>query len=1118
MSTQTINPTPAQLAAFSKGTASDYDPQSWLDRNKMNALIAGNANWSDNASARAVGPSGALAGKATAPSAAASTAAGWDDSLPAAPLDTSYALPAAPELAASPTGFGESPVPDNPEFGNPNQMTTEGAMALATAKARQSIQGQTPPESGNPPSPISGGAVPRPLEPIAGEEPGLETPDATSAPRTIADVTRSPEYKALDKRIADATQRFDTSNAAARLADPMSDSPFRGLSGAHWATKGDRSSAMAEIRDARAKMDQLVAGVSPTPQTTPESDGLASAGEGILGYQRGVQERTQALRPVANPAKRNFWGVQENQPTPQTSPESSGNSWTNTPAPTPTPAPKQMAAPTPKPAAAPNTAKAYQPATKPALATAATAKAASNNPLLTGWQDAIMQKQAMSSPADTESLERAFMDQAYAELRSRCKMLLRDPHRIGFEIVYKNDDATRMVGLFGFRSGRQLFFVPAFFLNAMIKGLDLLYRSQTRSFVPNTEEWVAYLMEQAQQTTGSPVSRNESRRHSSMNINMDMLAAPPYANSGSRKYASEQWLLDESPQWNHDDMADMFKAAQEKMDFTGGLLREFLSEVGPEAVAKVASWVNESDAFAEAIVSCVPDSDWMLDLPSQKKASSPTPRVWLHTTPIAGKTRAEHWLKHAFDIIDEREEDALSPVYENVPQSISEVDGTGMWKLLMADGSHEDAVIGYEYEGSFGRSEDSSAGYPAVGGYPRRPNPLRVIVMVGNHHTTTCGDSLFGEFVDRLGDCKHLKDKPESGKAYRAVNVETGVMSPEFFVKDTTAKDGITTCRIEQYSRPSLLVVNPEFSGCFFETGDLGSCVKFLPVAFEKKETYGEEKVTYKSYVPYGNDQSLSQWILGNSPAKKASVEYQAALDTFRVRYDGSEVGRLRKQAAAVNLVSGLGIHADTAFGLIEEAEKSGKSDFFVWAGKKAFMQLSRDPFENFQTQQDPNFGTPLEYPQMQTAMQDWAGTTPEPHRIGDAWDPTLGSNHKNDGVSEDDLLRRSPDEISQLAMRGQMPRVFEHGVIGELVHTFDANILVSRYIPKIEEGVDHTGRLLFLLYWKPGDFEFSYGVDDMRQMENTVLSNFKSQGQMLLDLKKKSGSGLPNTGATSLA
>jgi hypothetical protein len=43
------------------------------------------------------------------------------------------------------------------------------------------------------------------------------------------------------------------------------------------------------------------------------------------------------------------------------------------------------------------------------------------------------------------------------------------------------------------------------------------------------------------------------------------------------------------------------------------------------------------------------------------------------------------------------------------------------------------------------------------------------------------------------------------------------------------------------------------------------------------------------------------------------------------------------------------------------------------------------------------------------------------------------------------------------------------------------------------------------LFYWKPGDFQDAYGIDDMTDMESDLRSNFKSFGDFVLDLLKKS-------------
>lgn len=150
------------------------------------------------------------------------------------------------------------------------------------------------------------------------------------------------------------------------------------------------------------------------------------------------------------------------------------------------------------------------------------------------WRE---QAKTASTVADDYAVEKAFMDQAYASVQNKCGPLMRAPHQIGFEIVHKNDTATRMVGIFGFRAGRQLFYAPVFFLSGEIKGTDLLYRHMTKTFVPSEEDWITYLISNARREVGRSIDRNESRRHPSR-INLDMLAYPPMGGGGFGKRSS----------------------------------------------------------------------------------------------------------------------------------------------------------------------------------------------------------------------------------------------------------------------------------------------------------------------------------------------------------------------------------------------------------------------------------------------------------------------------------------------------------------------------------------------------------------------------------------------------
>jgi hypothetical protein len=87
-----------------------------------------------------------------------------------------------------------------------------------------------------------------------------------------------------------------------------------------------------------------------------------------------------------------------------------------------------------------------------------------------------------------ESLEQAFFQLAYSKLQDSLKNLL--PFLIGFEIVKKNENNTKALGVFGFRSqSGQILYVPAFFINGKVKNLDLLYSKNNQQFYPLTEDF-----------------------------------------------------------------------------------------------------------------------------------------------------------------------------------------------------------------------------------------------------------------------------------------------------------------------------------------------------------------------------------------------------------------------------------------------------------------------------------------------------------------------------------------------------------------------------------------------------------------------------------------------------
>lgn len=134
--------------------------------------------------------------------------------------------------------------------------------------------------------------------------------------------------------------------------------------------------------------------------------------------------------------------------------------------------------------------------------------------------------------ANDLDVEKAFSDQASGFVENKVGDLMKDEYRIGFEIVKKNDSNTRMVGIFAFKVDKDLIFAPVFFINGEIKG-PLLYRVESKMFVPADREWASYLIESMERRDGKSRSKT-SLNESAPLVQMQRLTFNPSTGMGKR--------------------------------------------------------------------------------------------------------------------------------------------------------------------------------------------------------------------------------------------------------------------------------------------------------------------------------------------------------------------------------------------------------------------------------------------------------------------------------------------------------------------------------------------------------------------------------------------------------
>lgn len=115
-------------------------------------------------------------------------------------------------------------------------------------------------------------------------------------------------------------------------------------------------------------------------------------------------------------------------------------------------------------------------------------------------------KEASLGGDPEQGFEQSFSALAYSYIKDKSSRLM--DFVVGFQLIDRNDDATKSVGVFGFNVGGMWLYVPIFFLNGDLKGHELMYVLKKDMFLPLKEEWVNHIISKKPHVLGSPSERN----------------------------------------------------------------------------------------------------------------------------------------------------------------------------------------------------------------------------------------------------------------------------------------------------------------------------------------------------------------------------------------------------------------------------------------------------------------------------------------------------------------------------------------------------------------------------------------------------------------------------------
>ena len=658
------------------------------------------------------------------------------------------------------------------------------------------------------------------------------------------------------------------------------------------------------------------------------------------------------------------------------------------------------------------------------------------------------------------------------------------PYKVGFQVIDKNDDETRGVGVSVFKLNNQWIYIPVFYLNGRLKGTDLMYLPDRSQFVPTKETWITYLKGQQPITLGNTISA-----HSEDNTET-MEGKPGSVNITEETPFFKGAALLEEAAWA--DMQKVVKFDQNVFDLT-----KWIPRFGKEASFAFTKTMMQHPAFANAILTFYSPGELQglakkadevgvdaLDIPAAKGSSQGQTvlKVLTPDSPDAADLKdaeKEVLLRDGVFVIDNRKETSTVFKGDVDHTKLKTPTCTGLYDVLMADGTFNRFYIVFP-----NKAHKESSKHQALSTTHAR----FVMIPLNNKDKfiTPAMDTIQAKQLDipEDEDTKLLKSLGRGIKRLikerhnDVLVLDTYGNSYKLFFSGPLAAygnkirvnlvygngNGDTSCYSDESSLLSLNKVTPrkvdylQFTnkpGKLFIGGD----TLYVPnearvvdrAPFEIKRKYG-----------FGNPNTLVNSLINKVQLKPLKV-YSDGSSIILSNEDMSE-GPLNKRAALLKLVKDYGIAAPTAKKMVKEASAPRKPNSLRY-----LIKLAAEPFMN--------------------TAENSIGAAAAPDTIEEVTEPQEGLKDIETAIAASEKGVKEVMDVSVLRSLAMNNRSLD---------------LVDDYLPDLLKGLDRVGRLLFLFYWHNDDFQDRYGAEDLAELEESLRDVFQSLSDLVLFLSKK--------------
>jgi hypothetical protein len=751
---------------------------------------------------------------------------------------------------------------------------------------------------------------------------------------------------------------------------------------------------------------------------------------------------------------------------------------------------------------------------------------------------------SLGGKGDDTPFEQAFSNLAHAYLSDKAPGLL--DHEIGFQLLDRNNENTKAVGVFAFKVGSLWLYAPMFFLNGDLKGHELLYLKNQDMFVPLKENWINYLVNRKPNVLGEGVDRNMANL-GQRQPDFTQLSRSP-SKFGSAKPTLKEMITAVMPNLAKTATMNTQKAFEEvgqRLDFAKFLKEARLETLdvlvktcqhAPELAAAIEEFhglniIKEAIELATARESVVKVASVLSEAPKEPESVKGLKIITTDTTvqtklpPGYSEEDQEKLLQDGVLILDQRDRDNVSvPYHIQVEKKLFNPTQSGLYDILVKPGDIERCYIAVYPMGASKRADFVTV--VRTEGKPTWINTRADHVFA----LTQIEGEEFDKWFDALPEAKSL---PAGMARTMLINKNGDTTCPARVLRELGEDEFGTTCyevHLEDHSKhPPKGHISPccytdplnydkYRDGVRIHLGSSkGSKLRssmgdiFVPEGYKLlKCAPGEDDKTEADADDQGvcgcGESDPPPLMPGNLvDAQLALMSKTAALTVY---HDGTQVtindNRFTTKEALIHLVGTHGLRENAAREILQKAA----------AQRKVATRIKyADPY-----------GAPMMVNDAPTAP-----TIPSPVMGGESVlgtnNPTMLGIDLGVPVSAMSAMRTdrsvyNPNPMYDKGVLGKMPEndvqkildaansgqkeVFDTAMIGGMLRAVRDDSLVDRYMGELTKGLDKLGRILFMFYWHGDRFADRYGKSDMPELEDALRNAFEMLGDVILFLKQK--------------